>query len=438
VCSARQVFDAGHWRDAPPSKRRRTLLRLADLVENEAVTLDSLDAEEMGKPVSERLFNAAAAAGLLRYYAEAIDKIAGDVYQSDRTTFVAQRWVPRGVVGAIVPWNFPTYNAVLKLGPALAAGNAVVLKPSELSSRSAMRVARLALEADLPAGVLNVVPGIGETVGCALALHKEVDMVAFTGSTEVGKLMLQYAGQSNMKVVMAECGGKSAHIVFDDGVDLEAAGETIARALLTNQGQICSVGSRLLVERSIEAAMLETIGARIKQAVMGNASDPQTTFGPLASAKQCARVMGYIQAAREDGTPLLAGGRRVLENTGGYFIEPTVFRDVSPRARIAQEEIFGPVLSIIAFDNEAEALRIANSTVYGLAAYVWTASLSRGMRLSKAIRCPVIINSAAPKGEGAAHATPWEPAGHSGIGTEGGLAGMESYLRGQTVWFNYG
>lgn len=437
VASARRAFEDGRWSEAPPSFRKKTLRRLANLIEEAAAELDVLDAAEMGKPVREARSDAVAAAGLMRFHAESIDKVLGDVYSSDKNSFVAQRRVARGVVAAVVPWNFPTFNAVLKLAPALAAGNCVVLKPSELSSRSAVRLANLALQAGLPAGVLNVVPGIGQTVGRALGLHRGVDMVTFTGSTAVGKQMLQYAGQSNMKVVMTECGGKSPHIVFADGVDLDAACETISLSLLTNQGQICSLGSRLLVQRSIENATLERITARLTQIVMGDALDPKTTFGPLASAKQFARVMQYIETAETDGAELVTGGRRALTESGGFFVEPTVFRNVSPAARIAQEEIFGPVLSVITFEDEAEAIRIANDTMYGLIAYVWTASLATGMRMARGIRSSVLVNAAAPVGEGPGHASSFEPAGQSGIGTEGGMAGMESYLRRQLVWISH-
>lgn len=438
VTSSRQAFRDGRWLKMPPSLRRRTLHRLADLVMKEAGALDLLDAEEMGKPIGETRFNAAAASDLMRFYAEAIDKVDGAVYNSDVQSFVTQRWVPRGVVAAIVPWNFPTYNAVLKVAPALAAGNCVVLKPSELSSRSAMRIAQLALQAGVPPGVLNVVPGLGETVGRALGLHADVDMVTFTGSTTVGKLMLQYSGLSNLKVVMAECGGKSPQIVFADGVDLSAAGKAIVRLLLTNQGQICSVGSRLLVQRSIEAELVDRITSELRNIVIGDAVHPKTTFGPLVSAQQCDRVMGYIESAGKDGAKLVVGGRRILEDSGGFFVEPTVFRDVPPTARIAQEEIFGPVLSVMTFDDEDEAIRIANGTMYGLAAYVWTANLSTGMRMAKGINSSVRINAAMPNGEGAGHAACSEPHGQSGIGTEGGLAGMQSYLRRQRVWFSHG
>jgi acyl-CoA reductase-like NAD-dependent aldehyde dehydrogenase len=438
VASARCAFDDGRWSGMPPSLRKQALHRLADLIVAEAATLDALDAAEMGKPISTAAFNALEAAALLRFNAHAIDKLMGDVYGSDPHSFVAQRRVPRGVVAAVVPWNFPTYNAVLKAAPALAAGNCVVLKPSELSSRSAVRLAQLGMQAGLPPGVLNVLPGAGVTVGRALGLHGAVDMVAFTGSTEVGKWMLQYSGQSNMKAVVAECGGKSPQIVFADGVDLDAASAMIAGFLLINQGQVCSVGSRLLVQRSIETQLLEKISVRMQQIVIGDALDPNTTFGPVVSLKQCERVMQYIETGRAEGGELVIGGRRVLQQSGGFFIEPTVFRAVSPEARIAREEIFGPVLSVIAFDDEGDAIRIANDTAYGLAAYVWTSSLSTGMRMVKNLRSPVIVNAAAPRGEGAGHAASWEPFAQSGIGTEGGLAGMESYMRRQTVWFNHG
>jgi acyl-CoA reductase-like NAD-dependent aldehyde dehydrogenase len=361
----------------------------------------------------------------------------GDVLTSDPHSLVVQRRVPRGVVAAVTSWNFPTYVAMLKVAPALAAGNCVVLKPSEMASRSSVRLAQLAMRAGMPPGVLNVVLGLGTTVGRALGLHCDVDMLTFTGSTTVGKLMHEYAAQSNLKVVKAECGGKSPQIVFADGVDLDAASNSIAQLLLTNQGQICSVGSRLLVQREIASEIIERIAARAKQIVMGNALDSKTTFGPLASARQCARVMQYIETAPAEGAKCVAGGRRALLDSGGHFVEPTIFSEVPPGARIAQEEIFGPVLSVIPFADEPEAIRIANGTSYGLSAYVWTANLSTGMRMAKAIRSSVRINAAVPQGEGPGFAYSNEPARQSGVGIEGGLPGIESYMRRQTVWFNY-
>jgi acyl-CoA reductase-like NAD-dependent aldehyde dehydrogenase len=438
VRSARRAFEDGRWCNTPPSLRKLTLHRFADLIVAHARELDALDAGEMGKPVREAFGNAVAAASLARFYAEAIDKLTGDVYCSDHRSVVMQRRVPRGVVAAVAPWNFPTYNAVLKVAPALAAGNCVVLKPSELSSGSALRLADLALDAGLPAGVLNVVLGLGETVGQALGMHSGVDMIAFTGSTEVGKLMMQYAGRSNMKVVLAECGGKSPQIVFDDGVDLDAAGERIAQMLLTNQGQICSVGSRLLVQRSIEARLVEKIATRMKRIVIGDALDAATTFGPLASQRQCRRVMQYIEDAQADGAQIVTGGARALISSGGFFVEPTLLRHVAPQARVAQEEVFGPVLAVIPFDGEQQAIEIANSTIYGLTAYVWTANVATAMRVVQGIRSSVKIHATAPIGEAAGHAPSFEPSGQSGVGVEGGLAGMESYLRRQTLSFGFG
>lgn len=437
VAAARHAFEAGSWSAAPPSFRKRVLHRLADLIAREAARLDALDAEEMGKPIGIAFASAAAAAELARFYAEALDKISGDVFSSDSTSFVTQRRVPFGVVAAIVPWNFPTFTAVLKIAPALAAGNSVVLKPSEWSSRSAIRLAELAIQAGLPPGVLNVVPGTGERVGRALALHHDVDIVAFTGSTAVGRLMQQYAGQSNMKVVMAECGGKSPQIVFADGVDLEAASLAIAQSILTNQGQVCGAGSRLLVQRGIEQQMLERVAAHMREVVMGDPLDPKTSFGPLVSAKHATRVMSYIESARHDGARVLCGGERALPESGGSFVAPTLLAALPPHASVLREEIFGPVLSAIAFEDEADAIRIANGTPYGLTAYVWTAHLSTGLRMAKGVRSTVFVNAAAPRGEGAGFAFSAEPFGQSGIGAECGLAGLESYLRRQLIWFNH-
>lgn len=437
VTAARRAFEDGRWSEAPPSFRKRALHSFADAIAREAAALDALDAGEMGKPVSVVFANANVAAESMRFHAEAVDKISGDAHCSDKNSFIVERRVPRGVVAAIVPWNFPTYSSVAKIAPALAAGNCAVLKPSELSSRSAIRLAQLAVESGIPEGVLNVVPGLGETVGARLGKHYDVDMVTFTGSTEVGKRILEYAARSNMKRVLAECGGKSPQLVFDDGVDLDGASNAVATFMLTNQGQVCSVGSRLLVQSSIQDEMIERIIRKFKKIVMGDALEPTTTFGPLVSAKQCERVLRYIDTAHEDGAILAYGGRRVLKETGGYFVEPTLFRGVAPDSRIAQEEIFGPVLAVIPFYDEGEAIRIANGTKYGLIAGVWTASLSTGLRLAKALRSPVMINSAASQGEGAGHATSFEPFGESGIGAEGGLAGMDMYLRRQLVWFNH-
>ena len=438
VASARTAFDDGRWTDTPPSSRKKILHRFADLIEKEASKLDALDAEEMGKPISVEFCNSVAAAGLMRFYAEALDKLSGDVFNSDKNSFVTQRHVPFGVVGAIVPWNFPAYCVVLKCAPALAAGNTLVLKPSELSSRSAIRLAQLGLEAGIPPGVFNVIPGTGEVVGKALALHHQVELITFTGSTAVGRSIMQYAAQSNLKRVMLECGGKSPHIVFDDGVDLDTAADTVTQLILTNQGQICSAGTRLLVQNSIEEALVDKVASRFKKAVIGDPLDPDTTFGPLATEKQCTRAMQYIDIGCRSEAKLITGGKRVLAETGGYFIEPTLFQNVKPDAPLAQEEIFGPVLSTITFANEEEAIRIANNTQYALMAYVWTHDLGTGLRIADGIHSNAAILSGKPSTEGAGHAASGEPSGLSGFGVESGLAGLESYLRRKTHSFLYG
>lgn len=348
VASARAAFDDGRWSDLPPSQKRAILHKFADLIEAEAHELDSMDTLDVGKPIY--LAAAVYAASLLRYCVDAIDKVLGDVYTSDKTTFVTQQRMPRGVVAAIVPWNFPVINALMKLAPALAAGNCVVLKPSECSPRSAMRLAQLATDAGLPPGVLNLVQGKGGVVGRALALHNDVDMVTFTGSTAVGKLMLQYAGQSNMKLVHAECGGKSPQIVFADFEDLDTvADQVVYSAILQNQGQLCVAGTRLLVQETIQAPLIEKIAERLNSITAGDPMNPETRFGPLASQQQMEKVLGYIASGKNSGAELVVGGNRILEDSGGFFVEPTLFNNVSPTAKIAQEEIFGPVLSVMPF-----------------------------------------------------------------------------------------
>lgn len=439
VESARLSFDKGSWRRASPFEKKSVLSRWADLILDHAARLDALDALEMGKPVALAGFNAATAAGFVRFNGEALDKISGDVLSSDSLSTVIQPRAPRGVVAAIVPWNFPTYNCVLKLAPALAAGNSVVLKPSEYSSQSALLLARLALEAGLQPGVLNVVPGRGDSVGRALAEHMDVDMVTFTGSTAVGKRIMQYAGASNMKVVGAECGGKSPQIIFDDGGDIDAIAGHIARTILFNQGQVCSFGSRILVQDSLKDELVARIPPLLAGIRAGDPQSPQTTYGPLVSKTQLDKVDGYIQQAAANHGSLAYGGKKILPESGGYFIEPAILVDMAPDSAVVREEIFGPVVAILPFADEAEAIRLANDTDYGLAAYVWTTNMARGFKLANAIPTAVtVVNAAAVASMGPGHAFSGEPARMSGIGAEGGLAGLEVYQRRQTIWINHG
>ena len=438
VASSRTAYDDGRWSRLPPSQRRNILHQFANLIDQSALELDTFDALDMGKPLSVPLGNAASAANLIRYCADAIDKIFGDVFQSDRSVTITQHRLPRGVVGAIVPWNFPTMNSVMKLAPALAAGNCVVLKPSECSPQSAQRLAQLAIDAGLPPGVFNLVPGKGDTVGRALALHLDVDMITFTGSTLVGKLMMQYAGQSNMKVVHAECGGKTPQIVFADFENLDTVADHVARMILINQGQLCVAGSRLLVQKEIEAPLIEKVAERFKKIVVGDPLDKATTFGPLVNQQQMNKVLGYVDAGQAADAELITGGHRLREGSGGCFVAPTLFANVPMDASIAQEEIFGPVLSCTAFSDVDEAIRLANSTVYGLTSHVWTSSLPTGIKLSQSIRAGTVrVNFVEPTGEGSG-AISTEPYGLSGVGVDNGLAGIESYLRRQVVWLNHG
>jgi acyl-CoA reductase-like NAD-dependent aldehyde dehydrogenase len=436
VAAAAEAFQDRRWDGLAPSLRKRILLRWADLIEAQAGALDDLDAEDMGKPVSVSAFNARSAASLLRFNAESIDKVFGQTLPSAQRSLVLQRWAPRGVVAAITPWNFPTYNAVLKVAPALAAGNTVVLKPSELSPRSALELARLAIEAELPAGALNIVLGKGEIVGKALSLHHGVNMMSFTGSTEVGKLVLGYAAQSNMKPVLAECGGKSPHVVTDDGVDLDAVAAMVSASITTNQGQWCSVGSRLIVAESIVDRLVEKVVRGFERLVPGDPQNSRTTFGPLASARQCERVVSYIEDARRNGARVISGGP-ALSESAGCFVAPTVVIAASADDPICQNEVFGPVLSVLTFSDLDEAIRLANSTAFGLLAYVWTSDIATGMKLSEGIRSSVLLNAALPSSEGPGHGFSSEPVGESGMGMEGGVEGLKSYLRRQTVWVNF-
>ena len=437
VTSAKAAFMNGPWHAMSNSSRCAILHKFSKLIEQHAAELDRLDALDMGKPISIEFANAAASAGLIRYCADAVENIISAAYRSDKSCFIAQQRVPRGVVAAVVPWNFPTMSAVSKIAPALAVGNTVVLKPSEYSPRSAARLAELATEAGLPPGVLNVVHGSGDVVAKTLALHQDVNMIAFTGSTAVGKLILQYAGQSNMKVAHVECGGKSPQIVFADCHNLNEVADNIAELILLNQGQLCVTGSRIIVEQNVELPLVAKIIERLKKVTPGDPLDPATSYGPMANRQQMEKVLSYIKNGNNTAD-LMFGGRRLLTDSGGYFVEPTIFGNVERDDPLFQHEIFGPVLTFTRFRTVEEAISIANDTPYGLAAYVWTTSLNTGLRLSKEVQAGMVsVNGSSPKGEGS-EAISTEPYGQSGVGTEFGLAGLESYTRAQVGWFNHG
>ncbi len=432
VASARAAFEAGSWAKLAPAKRKAVLIRFADLLEANREELALLETLDMGKPIGDSLtVDIPGAARALRWSGEAIDKIYDEVAATPHDQLGLVTREPVGVVAAIVPWNFPLMMACWKLGPALATGNSVVLKPSEKSPLTAIRIARLAIDAGIPAGVLNVLPGYGHTVGKALALHMDVDTLVFTGSTRVAKQLMIYAGESNMKRVWLEAGGKSPNIVFADAPDLQAAAQAAAGAIAFNQGEVCTAGSRLLVERSIKERFLPMVVEALKGWKPGNPLDPATNVGALVDTQQLNTVLSYIDSGRQAGAQVLIGGQRTLEETGGLYVEPTIFDGVDNAMKIAQEEIFGPVLSVISFDSAEEAVAIANDTPYGLAAAVWTADLSKAHRTARALRAgSVWVNQY----DGGDMTAPFGGFKQSGNGRDKSLHAFDKYTELKATW----
>ncbi|MCY9784253.1 aldehyde dehydrogenase [Nocardiopsis sp. EMB25] len=432
VAAARRAFDTGPWPRLSPADRGRALLRLADLLEEHRTDLALTVSLEMGKPVTDsHAIELRAAIATLRWYGQLADKLADEIPHTDPAALALVTREPAGVVGAVVPWNFPLTLASWKIAPALAAGCAVVLKPSEATPLSALTLGRLATEAGLPPGVLNVVTGDGPATGRALGLHPGVDVLAFTGSTAVGRHFLRYAADSNLKRVWLELGGKSPNIILPDTPDLERAAATAAWGIFFNQGQMCTAPSRLLVHSSIAERVTEAVVDHARALRPGDPLDPATTLGPLAGAAHLERVLGHVGAARDEGARLRTGGARTLEDTGGTFLEPTVFDRVAPSSRLAREEVFGPVLAVTAFDSPDEAVALANDTDYGLAAGVWTADLSTAHRMARALRAGTVWVNCYEEGD---LTVPFGGMKRSGNGRDKSVHALEKYTELKTTW----
>jgi aldehyde dehydrogenase (NAD+) len=431
VAAARAALD-GEWGQMRPAERGRILHRLAELIRANQDALVELESLDSGKPVSAiRRQDLPALLDTLTYYAGWADKINGQTIPArpDALTYTVRE--PVGVVGAIIPWNFPLMIGMWKLAPALACGCTVVLKPAELTPLTALRIGELALEAGMPAGVLNVVPGFGKVAGAALVDHPDVDKITFTGSPAVGRQILR-AAAGNLKRVTLELGGKSANIIFPDA-DLEAAVKAAASGIFFNSGQVCSAGSRILAHADIYDEVVERLVARAQAIKVGDPKDPTTSMGPLVSDVQMKRVLDYIEVGKREGATLAAGGNRVGD--GGYFVRPTVFAGVEHAMRISQEEIFGPVAAVIPFKDEEDAVRLANGTKYSLAAGVWSADIARIHRLVKRVKAGTVwVNTFGPTDV----RLPWGGNRDSGFGREHGDVAIENFTEPKVVWINTG
>lgn len=434
VIAARIVFERGIWSRAAPAQRKAVLLRLAELIRENLEEFALLDCLDMGKPITDAAtIDAPGSAHFFQWYAEAIDKIYDEVAPTGPGDLAIVSRVPLGVVGAVTPWNFPLDMATWKSAAALAAGNSVVLKPAEQSPLSALRLAELASEAGVPDGVFNVVPGMGHTAGAALGLHMDVDCLAFTGSTAIGKKFMEYSGQSNLKQIWPETGGKSPNLVFADCANLDAAADMAAFGIFFNQGEVCSANSRLYVERSIKDAFVEKLIARAQQFQPADPLDPATKMGAIVNRKQTEGVMRFIEAGRQTAN-LATGGQQVQVDGRGCFIQPTIFDDVRHDDPLARDEIFGPVLAVIPFDTEEDAVTMANDSIYGLAASVWTDNLSRALRVSERLMAGTVsVNTV----DALSAQTPFGGMKQSGFGRDLSLHSFDKYTALKTTWIKY-
>ncbi|WP_282078721.1 aldehyde dehydrogenase family protein [Epibacterium ulvae] len=432
IASARAAFEDGRWAGQPPAARKKVLLKWADLIEANALELAVLGVRDNGTEINMAIkAEPGSAAGTIRYYAEALDKLYGEIATTSADVLGLIHKEPVGVVGAIIPWNFPMMIGAWKLGPALAMGNSVVLKPAETASLSLMRMVELALEAGLPEGVLNAVTGEGAVVGEAMGLSMDVDVLVFTGSGGTGRRLMEYSAQSNMKRVYLELGGKSPNIIFADAPNLDEAAKVAAGGIFRNSGQVCIAGSRLLVEEAIHDDFVAAVVKAAEAMPVGNPLDMTTAIGAVNSEVQLAANLGFVETAKSEGGEVITGGERILQDTGGSYMAPTVITGVTQEATLTQKEVFGPVLGVTSFADEAEAVRLANATIYGLSGAVWTSNLSRAHRMVKSVRTGVMhVNTYG----GADGTVPLGGVGQSGNGHDKSLHAIEKYVNLKTAW----